>query len=403
LRSTSPCAVVALLFAAACSSHPVGESAGEDGSPVLRGSPSGPEDDAVVKIESEAELVTWVCTATLVAPNLLVTAQHCVSNFDDGKFSCTNGGELTTDSIHGQMGTLVPPENVKVFVGPTPGPRDDPAAQGVRIFAPQTTTICKNDIAFVVLDRDLDVQPSMIRLESGVENAELARVVGYGQTERSDEFGVRYARSGVRIALVGESSFRPRGDAVPPYTFTTQGPLLCTGDSGGPIFAESGAFLGVFSRFDGSCTSPITRNIFTQVAAFADDAARDAFDAAGATPVLEPTPGSGGSGGAPPEEGGAAGAGGEDGGAGGSTGATGGVGGSAGSGASSAGSDAAGQAGMPGRTGLRQPGGCRCNIPGSRKNGGELWLSLAGALVALAGSRRRGRLAAAAGRRFRAG
>jgi hypothetical protein len=389
LRSIETLPLAALLACVACGARDPKESVGQGMDALLNGTPSGPDDDAVVRVFGKALTATLGCTGTLAARNLVITAQHCVSNFNDGDFSCTNEGELVAGSRYGQMGMLLAPENVWVQVGSAPDRADPPAAFAARIFAPRTTTICKNDIAFVVLDRELDVTPTMVRFKRGILPGELARAVGYGETENG-EIGIRYARAGVRIAQVGESPFRPVGDPTPPFTFVTQGPLLCIGDSGGPLFAESGALLGVFSRFAGSCSSPITRNIFTQAAPFASDVAEDAFQAAGATPILEPDPGSGGTAGMSTEEGGAAGAGGDDEGGAGAGGA------SAGSaGTAQAGSMAAGSSGAPGRRGLRQRGGCRCDVPGTEQDARTSSIWAAAALLASILRRRRGRLAGA--------
>jgi hypothetical protein len=390
MRSNRAVPLSALLACLACGGREPTETSEEKGA-VLRGTPSGAEDDAVVVVVSDGPALDLTCTATLIAPNLLVTAQHCVSSFNDGPFSCTNEGELVPGSEYGQMGTLLPAEKISVFTGSAPNRQGTPHAVGERIFAPQATSICKNDIAFVLLDRDLPIAPAMVRFESGIVPGELARGVGYGQTETGG-YGERRTRSDVRIALVGESSFRPEGDATPPFTFATQGPFLCTGDSGGPMFAETGAFLGVFSRFNGACTSSITRNYFTQAAPFARTIADEAFDAAGATPILEPPSASGGTAGVPPEEGGAAGEGGDGGGA--APAGTGGV--SAGSGGAPPGGGGtagaqAGGAGAPDRRGLRQRGGCRCDLPGSGRTTHESWLSVAAALAMSVVARQRRR------------
>src|SRR5664280_2851838 len=64
---------------------------------VLYGKISGPEDDAVVKLESVAASGTmWGCTGTLVAPNLVLTARHCIANFVDGRWTCDANGNLSS-------------------------------------------------------------------------------------------------------------------------------------------------------------------------------------------------------------------------------------------------------------------------------------------------------------------
>jgi hypothetical protein len=336
------------------------------------------------------------CSGTLVAKNLVATAQHCVSNFDSGNFDCTPEGKLDPGSDGGEMGELVEPADVEIRVGVHADVGQPPAALGSRIFAPLTTTICNNDVAFVVLDRDIEgVSPYPIRLTSSVEPGDTLRVLGYGLTEAMETAEFRYARDGLRVALVGDNEFRPEGESLAPRAFLTEGPVLCHGDSGGPAFAESGALVGVFSLVvGGACDSPRVRNVFTQVSPFHASVVGPAFEAAGATPILEPGEGAGGSAGSLSTSGGEAGEGGLPGiagtsGAGGSASAGGGAGGLG------AGTGAVGDAGTAGdesvRRGLRQQGGCRCDIPSGDNQAGGRAGAAAVAIFAFASALRRKR------------
>jgi len=340
----------------------LGEDHRAERAAVLNGELSGPEEDGVVSVTSVTEgLISRTCTGTLVAPNLIVTAQHCLSNFEDGFFSCTNDGELGPGSTAGLMGTPLDPAVVEVRTGVRPDAEAEPAARGFQTFVPQTTSICQNDIGLLVLDRDLEGLPlHPMRLTSGTAPGDRMAVTGYG-VNSFEPIGPRYRREDVRIAQVGVSEFRPEGGGTAPRTFMTEGPLLCAGDSGGPAFSETGALIGVFSRVVGDCQARMARDTFTEVAPFANDVILPAFEAVGATPIFEETPG--GEGGAGGE---GAGAGGSDAGAPGSGGESpAGSGGSvAGSGSAGLGGDA-GSAGAPVRRGLRQEGGCRCDVVGA--------------------------------------
>ncbi len=266
---------------------------------VLGGQLSGPEDDAVVKVEAQAASGTlWTCSGTLVAPNLVITARHCVSNFVDGIWSCDSDGNLISSKGAGSMGALDTPSNITVRRGT--GPNPPRVAKGQTILAPSSTTVCINDIAFLVLDQQLnDIPIKPIRLYSGVAPGEQITVIGYG-TDDDGGFGVRHIRSGLTIAQVGPSSFRPVADAIAPRTFLTQGPALCMGDSGGPALSDYDAIIGVFSQIVGDCRSTDAKNIYTQVAPFLSDVVLPAFQAAGYDPWLEGNsePGLNGTGGA---------------------------------------------------------------------------------------------------------
>jgi hypothetical protein len=354
---------------------------------ILHGDPSGPEEDAVVFVIAKASRLTARCSGTLVAPNLVITARHCVSEYAANTFTCTPEGELAPGSVGGTMGALIPAENVEIAVGADPGTNPEIMAVGQRIFSVETTTICRSDIAMVLLDRDIPNLPiAPMRLGRGNSVGELIRVVGYGLDENQD-FGKRNTRSGVRIEGVGESEFLDEGDAVPRRTFLTLGPTLCIGDSGGPAFTENAAITAVWSSVVGECTANSARNYFTQIAPFENTIVRPAFEAAGYEPLLEdgPVSGSGGApsaGGAPSMEGGAGGepaaAGGAEAGVGGAP--PQGTGGSAEAGTPGDDAGAGGEPGAPeppAYRGPRKSGGLKCELsPGGRQNWHASLLSL---------------------------
>jgi hypothetical protein len=165
----------------------------------------------------------------------------------------------------------------------------------VEIFAAETQTICLNDFALVLLDRNLDQPPynlpiSPIRLYSGVEVGEQIRMVGYGSPTSGKDATVdtRNTRGGLIVSRVGKSDeYRPVGDNIPPRTFATDGPGGCYSDSGGPAYSDNDAVIGVFSQFVGDCYSQATVNYFTEVAPFRDAVVLRAFKASGYEPWLE--------------------------------------------------------------------------------------------------------------------
>lgn len=326
-------------------------------SAVVGGMPSGSEDDAVVSVRDDS----GICSGALVAPNLVVTALHCVAAFDSSNtgFTCDAAGRLINNGNgHGEIGPASEPANIRIYAGQKP--EDEPVAFGSRVLTTNSTQICANDLAFVVLDRKLDHLPILpIRLSS-VRTGELVTVVGYGMTADGDPG--RHRREGVRVTSVG----------TPPRTFTV-GPGPCTGDSGGPAISEStNAVLGVYSLLHGSCTSTLVNNVYTNLSSF-DDLALRAFAAAEANPWYE---GEGGP--LPYESPGSAGA------AGASGAASGGAAGAAGANHGAGGSDAV------------EPGDDEsdegCNVSRGPSTGGNVLPTLLGAAaLVLVGRRRRSR------------
>jgi Trypsin len=286
LRAAAICAGLCALLAvlSGCGQATPGEPVANAREAIAFGQPSGSEDDATVVVWGNAGTVIRRCTGSLIAPNVVLTARHCVAYLQEDTFSCTPNGDLTPGSAGGTEGAVLAASAITVRVRKNVnGPAD---AIGTQIFAAQATSICRNDIAVVVLDRALTGLPiAPLRPFSGDQPGETVRLVGYGFDENSN-YGTRLSHSGLVISMVGTSSFRPNGDAVPARTFVTEGPAGCEGDSGGPAFSDRNEVLGVFSSFVGTCTDAATRNFYSEVAPFYEELLQPAFAAANAQPLI---------------------------------------------------------------------------------------------------------------------
>lgn len=249
---------------------------------ILGGEPSGAEEDGVVQIVGGTGL-RMDCSATLIAPDVIVTALHCVAEFSSGDFACDSDGNLQTAPPNGVLGATFAPEEIEIRVGSQVG--EEPTAYAKKVFRSGAKDICKQDIAVIVLDRELDLPLSTVRLSRGTLRGERMRAVGYGIN--SNEVAGRFSRSGLRVTDVGaDMNGKEQGNAAP-YTFVlTEGP--CQGDSGGPAFSEeTGAIVGVYSISGGAdCAALGIRNIYTTLAPF-EDLVLEAFEYAGREPLLE--------------------------------------------------------------------------------------------------------------------
>lgn len=266
---------------------------------IAGGEPSPPSENAVVKLESfQAAWGATTCAGTLVAPNLVLTAEHCVAFNAAGPESdhvCEVDGSVGSNNDGaGWLGEPLSPSDVHVFFGndlhlrlAADGSGPVPDAVGVRIFGSGTTESCIDDIALVELDRTFPVTGLPLRLEQGVTVGERLTVVGYGYSDvptRAD----RYRRSGVSVLAVGPDDTSRGLGSVPPRTFLTDtGP--CTGDEGGPaLSAETGAAVGIYSHalLGADCTASDQVHTYTKVAPYVN-LIRAAFQATGVSPTEE--------------------------------------------------------------------------------------------------------------------
>lgn len=264
---------------------------------IVRGDPSPPGawDDGVVLLRGKVADGDLICSGALVAPNLVLTARHCVSYLVEGPFRCNARGELVdSEGGAGTLGLHLAAADIEIYGASVP--RSQPLAVGMNVLSTQSGVICVNDIAFIVLDRPLDFALLPLRLRSPARKSEAVTLVGYGTTEFLKP-GQTYAfrttprarKSGLTVAEVGPDSATDGGTTAPPRSIVQIGPSGCVGDSGAPLVdAETHAVLGVYSLLDGDlCDAPTTRNLFTHVPSFGELISQ-AFRAAGATPIEEP-------------------------------------------------------------------------------------------------------------------
>ncbi|HVR21142.1 MAG TPA: trypsin-like serine protease, partial [Polyangiaceae bacterium] len=256
---------------------------------IVYGRPSPPEtrEDAVVFLRTEFDGRELMCSGTLVAANLVITARHCVSYVTDGSFMCTAGGELVEDgSGAGHAGLHLPAESIEIHTGD--GADRRLIAHGAHVLSTVSETVCLDDLAFVVLDRELDLPRMALRLERSTAAGEAVSLTGYGLDESMD-FETPFAelrrntRDDLTISEVGPL-LAEDVTTVPPRTLVLTEPAGCVGDSGAPLYAtESGAVVGVYSLLAGdSCVSASGRSHFAHVPAYLA-LIDDAFRAAGAT------------------------------------------------------------------------------------------------------------------------
>ncbi|HEY1956907.1 MAG TPA: trypsin-like serine protease [Polyangiaceae bacterium] len=193
-----------------------------------------------------------ICSGTLIAPNLVLTARHCVAQ-EVG----SDQGVLCSSST---FGDVQPADNYIIT------PSDSAFAGGPWIIANEVDVAgspgdleCGNDVAVLHLRQSyVGAQPASVRIASPPVKGETYSAVGYGDDEDGG-LGYRHRRDGLKVQCVGTQCKFVGTDGAPvvaPSELLGQ-TGLCGGDSGGPALDTNGIVIGVTSRAAGGCTTPV--------------------------------------------------------------------------------------------------------------------------------------------------
>lgn len=249
--------------------------------PIVGGEPSlAGLEDAVLLLEIRGESGAGTCSASLVAPTLVLTARHCIAPFILGDFDCDTRGELVSESGAGSFELPHPVAAITLLVG-----RDrEPSAFGKKVFSLNPVSICRNDIVLVLLDREVSLPPLPLR-RAPARSGELVTVVGFGLSgSGSAEVEQRQRKTALAIEAVGPDSLAEGEGDIAPRLFSIRGPVMCDGDSGGPAIAEDGGVLGIYTTQRGvSCEDEETVNFFVHVPAY-EELILEGFQEAGTLP-----------------------------------------------------------------------------------------------------------------------
>jgi MYXO-CTERM domain-containing protein len=204
-----------------------------------------------------------ICTGSLIAPNVVLTAHHCVADV------LNEDPQIGIDCTKTSFDTSYTATRLGVTTQATMSDTRDSTYHKVKEVITQTGTqlLCGNDQAILILADNMEPSEATVlvpRVDSEIAKKDEYYAVGYGATQDDQSgtgAGTRRRRDKLFIACPGAECPDYLKSSVTAEEFVgDEG--ICQGDSGGPALDLQNRVIGVTSRGGAGCTSPVYSDVF---------------------------------------------------------------------------------------------------------------------------------------------
>ncbi len=221
----------------------------------IRGGQPDAAHTSVVGIIIQSGRGGGACSGTLILPNLVLTAHHCVAQTGSEGVICGNsefGAKYSATSF---------------YVTTRPFFLQDTRAYHavVEVITPEERgDLCGQDLALLRLADNVpetETMPYAPRIDEQVFRAERYDAVGFGEIGDGSGAGVRRIITDREVLCSGNECVRFGGSQVRSSEWIGNDGV-CQGDSGGPALDDQNRVLGALSRGGEGCSFPIYSGVY---------------------------------------------------------------------------------------------------------------------------------------------